>query len=96
MRGTVILGGANTYEGITDVRQGVVCVTHNTGLGSATTGHTEVQAGAALQVSGGVTVAEQLAIREGGVGLRRRHRPLHARVRCAASAGPTPGTGGIN
>ena len=66
--GMAILAGSNTYEGITDVRQGFLRVTSNTGLGSATTGDTQVQAGAQLQVAGNLTIAEALAIREGGVG----------------------------
>ena len=65
--GTAILGGNNTYEGVTEARQGFLRVTHNNGLGSSSTGHTEIQAGAALELSG-VTTAESFAIREGGVG----------------------------
>ena len=65
--GTLTLGGNNTFEGIAEARQGFIRVTHNNGLGSATTAHTEVQAGAALELSG-VTIGENLAIREGGVG----------------------------
>lgn len=65
--GTVVLSGTNTYEGITEARQGYIRVANNSGLGSATTGHTEVQAGAAVELSG-VTTGETFAIREGGVG----------------------------
>jgi fibronectin-binding autotransporter adhesin len=65
--GTVILGGNNTFEGWAEARQGFIRVTHNNGLGSATAGHTEVQQGAAVELSG-VTTAENFAIREGGVG----------------------------
>ena len=36
--------------------------------GSSTTGDTQIQAGAALHVKGGRTIAEPLAIREGGIG----------------------------
>ncbi|HTN75483.1 MAG TPA: autotransporter-associated beta strand repeat-containing protein, partial [Pirellulaceae bacterium] len=66
--GTATLSGNNSYEGITDVRQGVLVANHNQALGNALTGETQVQAGAALHVSGGRTIAEALAIREGGVG----------------------------
>lgn len=65
--GTLVLGGNNTFEGFVEARQGFVRVTHNNGLGSATAAHTEVQAGAAVELSG-VTTAESFAIREGGVG----------------------------
>jgi len=66
--GTVALSGNNSYEGITDVRQGVLVAAHNNALGSATTGETQVQSGASLHVRGNVTISEALAIREGGVG----------------------------
>jgi len=66
--GTATLSGSNDYQGITDVRQGVLIAANNTALGSATTGDTQIQAGAALGVQGGVSIAEPLAVREGGVG----------------------------
>jgi autotransporter-associated beta strand protein len=66
--GTLTLAGANAYQGITDVRQGVINVQNPLGLGSATTGDTQIQAGAALHVSGGIAIAENFAIREGGIG----------------------------
>lgn len=67
--GTVVFGGLapNTYEGPTEVRQGVLRIEKPSALGT-TTGGTDIQSGAALQVAGGITVAEPLAIREGGVG----------------------------
>ncbi|HTN77821.1 MAG TPA: autotransporter-associated beta strand repeat-containing protein, partial [Pirellulaceae bacterium] len=65
--GTVILGGNNTYEGHTEARQGFIRVTSASGLGSALTGHTDVQAGAAVELSGAIT-SENFVIREGGVG----------------------------
>ncbi|MGB3119915.1 MAG: autotransporter-associated beta strand repeat-containing protein, partial [Verrucomicrobiales bacterium] len=52
--GTLTLSNSNTYEGITDVRQGVLVAAHNNALGNATTGDTQIQAGAALHLSGGV------------------------------------------
>jgi len=66
--GTLVLANANTHEGITDVRQGVLRIEHGQALGSSMTGDTQIQAGASLHVAGGITIAESLAIREGGVG----------------------------
>ncbi len=65
--GVVTLGGNNTFEGVTDARQGTIRVTHNNGLGLSTTAHTEVQAGASVELSG-VNTAEDFSIREGGIG----------------------------
>ncbi len=65
--GTAILRGANTYTGLTDVRQGFLRVEHGSALGAATS-DTQIQAGAQLQVAGTFTMAENLAVREGGVG----------------------------
>src|SRR5205814_693079 len=65
--GALVLAGANTYLGLTQVNQGLVSVTNNSGLGDASAG-TTVVSGAALQVSGGVTVAEPLAIAGNGLG----------------------------
>ena len=66
--GTATLAGANDYQGITDVRQGILVAASARALGRRRTGDTQVQAGAQLQVTGDVTIAEPLAIREGGVG----------------------------
>ncbi len=66
--GTLTLSVANTYEGITDVRQGVIVVSHSNALGNATTGHVRIQPGASLHVTGGVSIANALSISEGGVG----------------------------
>ncbi|WP_425614644.1 autotransporter-associated beta strand repeat-containing protein [Anatilimnocola sp. NA78] len=66
--GTATLSGANSYEGLTDVRQGVLVANNNSALGSATTGSTLVAAGASLHVAGGRTIAESLSIAESGVG----------------------------
>lgn len=84
--GLLTLGGNNTYEGVTDARQGFIRVTHNNGLGSATTAHTEVQAGAAVELSG-VNTAEDFAIREGGVGFGNGTN--------ISSAGALRGVGGV-
>lgn len=66
--GVAVLQGANTYQGVTDVRQGFLRVENGSGLGPAGSGDTQVQAGAQLQVAGTFTVPEQIAIRESGVG----------------------------
>ncbi|WP_254512258.1 autotransporter-associated beta strand repeat-containing protein [Anatilimnocola floriformis] len=66
--GLTILSGNNTYTGLTDVRQGYLRAASATALGSATSGDTQIQAGAQLQVAGTFTIAEQVALREGGVG----------------------------
>jgi fibronectin-binding autotransporter adhesin len=65
--GALIVSGANTYEGLTTVSQGVLNVRSNSGLGSPLAG-TTVTTGAALQVQSGVTVAERLAISDAGIG----------------------------
>ncbi|MCA9153969.1 MAG: autotransporter-associated beta strand repeat-containing protein, partial [Planctomycetales bacterium] len=66
--GTATFSGNNTYLGLTDVRQGVLVADHDSALGSPLTGDTQVQAGASLHIVGSRTIAEPLAIREGGVG----------------------------
>ncbi|MCB1086036.1 MAG: autotransporter-associated beta strand repeat-containing protein, partial [Verrucomicrobiae bacterium] len=73
--GTLHLSSANTYFGITDIRQGILLVSHDDALGDSSTGDTQIQAGAALHLSGGVTIAESLAIREGGVGFGNEFDP---------------------
>ena len=68
--GTVTLGGtsANTYTGTTTVNAGVMNIQNNTALGTATLG-TTVNAGAALEVQGGLTaVAENITLNGTGVG----------------------------
>ncbi|MBU6300506.1 MAG: autotransporter-associated beta strand repeat-containing protein, partial [Verrucomicrobia bacterium] len=64
-RGTLTFSAANTYEGITDLRQGVIVASNG---GAFSTGLVTVQAGASVHVSGGIIIANPLAIREGGVG----------------------------
>lgn len=66
--GTAVLQGANTYQGVTDVRQGFLRVENGSGLGPAGSGETQIQAGAQLQVAGTFTIPEHLAVREAGVG----------------------------
>ncbi len=64
---TVILSGGNTYNGDTWVDAGVLRAAHNNALGS-TSGITTVTDGATLQLSNGITTAENLVIRGSGVG----------------------------
>ena len=54
--GTLVLSGANTYTGVTNVIAGTLVVANNAALGTTAAG-TTVQIGATLGVQGGVTVA---------------------------------------
>ncbi len=54
--GTLVLSGANTYTGITNVTAGTLVVANNTALGTTAAG-TTVQIGATLGVQNNVTVA---------------------------------------
>ncbi|NCX36599.1 MAG: hypothetical protein EBX19_08375 [Actinobacteria bacterium] len=65
--GTVVLSGSNTYKGATNVVQGVLRVTNSSALGGTTNG-TTVSDGAALELSGGITVgAEALTLNGTGI-----------------------------
>ncbi len=65
--GTLTLTGSNTYSGTTSVTAGVLNVQNATALGGTTAG-TTVSSGAALQLQGGIAVAnESLSI--GGAGV---------------------------
>jgi fibronectin-binding autotransporter adhesin len=65
--GTFVLTGANSLAGLTTVSQGVLSVRNNAGLGSNAAG-TVVNAGAALELQGGVTITgEALTINGTGV-----------------------------
>ncbi|PUE51435.1 hypothetical protein B9Z45_14730 [Limnohabitans sp. 2KL-17] len=64
--GTQILSGANTYSGATNITGGVLRVTNSGGLGSSA-GATTVSSGAALEISGGITLADALTISGTGV-----------------------------
>ncbi|MBE2181502.1 MAG: autotransporter-associated beta strand repeat-containing protein [Chthoniobacterales bacterium] len=63
----VVLSGDNTYSGGTWLDAGVLRVAHNNALGS-TAGNTTVTEGAALQLSNGITTAENLVLRGSGAG----------------------------
>lgn len=64
--GTLILSGPNTFTGATSVNAGVLAVSNATGLGTIDSG-TTVSSGAALQVSGAITIAEPLTISGTGI-----------------------------
>lgn len=53
--GTLILGGANTYTGLTSVLTGTVIANHHSAFGS-TTGDTTVSNGAAIELNHNITV----------------------------------------
>jgi len=65
--GTLILGSANSYSGSTAVNAGILRVTNATGLGTTAAG-TTVASGAALELSGGITIgAESLSLAGSGI-----------------------------
>jgi filamentous hemagglutinin family protein len=64
--GTQILSGANTYSGATNITGGVLRVTHSDGLGSSA-GGTTISGGAALELTGGITLADALSLSGTGV-----------------------------
>jgi len=73
--GTLLLTGANTYQGATDIQQGIVIAQNNTALGQvgpslgSLDNSTTVQSGAQLQLQGGLTVgSETLTLSGSGVG----------------------------
>jgi len=64
--GALVLGGTNTYTGITTINTGVIQATNGSALGS-TSGITVVESGAALEVNGAITIPEEISIN--GTGL---------------------------
>ena len=64
--GTLTLSAANTYTGATTISAGVAAISNNTSFGT-TDAATTIASGAALNVSGGVTVAEAITINGTGV-----------------------------
>jgi autotransporter-associated beta strand protein len=66
--GTLTLSGANTYTGQTLVTGGVLAATNAGALGASGAGNeTLVSSGAALQISGTVTIAEALSLAGTGI-----------------------------
>ncbi len=65
--GTLVLSGPNTYNGTTTISAGALNIQHASALGT-TAGGTIVEAGAALQMQGGITVhGEALALNGTGI-----------------------------
>jgi fibronectin-binding autotransporter adhesin len=66
--GTLILGGANTYTGATNISAGTLRITNSAGLGATGAGNdTVVSSGAALGVSGGLIITEALTLNGTGI-----------------------------
>ena len=67
--GELVLAGANTYRGGTDIQDGILTVDNSQALGTSTTYGTLVEDGAQLQMEGGITIAGQpLTIQGSGMG----------------------------
>lgn len=65
--GTLSLGSANSYTGSTSINSGILRVTHANGLGTTAAG-TTVATGAALELSGDITIgAESLSLAGTGI-----------------------------
>ncbi len=99
--GSLHLTGANTYSGATTISGGAVVAANNAALG-ATNGSTTVATGAALELSGGISTAENITINGSGIGDGGSIRSLgdgentisgnitlggNARIQAAATAG---------
>jgi len=63
--GTLLLTGTNVYQGVTDIQQGTVIIQNNAALGQvgpslgSLSNSTTVQAGAQLQLQGGLTIGNE-------------------------------------
>ena len=90
--GTLTLSGANSFGGATDIQTGVLAVSNATGLGT-TGADTTVESGAALQVSGAITIGEHLNITGTGISNAGALRKT-ANNATALSNGIALGTGG--
>ncbi|MCS6243906.1 MAG: autotransporter-associated beta strand repeat-containing protein [Opitutus sp.] len=66
--GTLTLSGVNTFTGLTTISEGILAATHSSALGTSAGGVT-IAAGAALQLSGGITLADAISI-VGGTSIR--------------------------
>src|SRR5204863_115668 len=62
-----ILAGGNTFDGIVNLSQGVLNLRNSSALGSANAG-TIAGLGTAIQLQGGITVPENIVVRDMGVG----------------------------
>ena len=69
--GTFALSGNSTYSGVTTISAGVITIAHAGSLGS-TSGVTSITSGAALSISGGITVAEPITVNGTGVSSDRK------------------------
>lgn len=91
--GVATLGGANLYEGITNVAAGSLTITNPTALGSTVAG-TSVAAAAELRMQGGITVTgENLTLNGGGAGAGTGN--LRSMSGNNVWAGPITATGAI-
>jgi fibronectin-binding autotransporter adhesin len=67
-QGTLTLGGANTYTGVTNVNAGAIVITNTTALGATGSGNeTVIATGAAIHINNIINVADALTIN--GTGL---------------------------
>ncbi len=83
--GELVLGGASTYRGVTNINQGLVTLENGQALGSPV-GGTVVANGATLQLQGNITVAgEPLTLLGPGLGQAPTNVPVQW-----FSAGPAP------
>ena len=64
--GILTFTGTNSYTGSTNISAGTLAITNNSALGT-TSGTTTVSDGATLQISGGITVAENIYINGSGM-----------------------------
>ena len=64
--GTLTLSGVNTYSGLTTVSTGVINIQSSAALGATSAG-TVISNGAALQIQGGISVAEAFSLLSPGI-----------------------------
>src|SRR5262249_38768001 len=65
--GSLILSGNNTFDGLVTLTQGTLNLRHGNALGSTNAG-TVAGLGTSIQLQGGITVPENLVVRDLGVG----------------------------
>ena len=66
--GTLGLSGNNSFDGVVSLTQGSLLLGSNTALGSAAAG-TVAGLGTSILLTGGITVGENIAVRDIGTGL---------------------------